>query len=63
MPREILREKLYNLIKNIDDESMLVEISNYLDNIVKHEDKINFEANDLDEFINQNTDALRNRMK
>jgi hypothetical protein len=63
MPREILREKLYNLIKNIEDESILIEISNYLDNIARHEDKINFDANDLDEFIEQNTDALKNRMK
>ncbi len=58
MPREVLRAKLYELIKNIDDESMLIEISNYLDKVVQSENEINFDTESLEDFIEENQKIL-----
>jgi hypothetical protein len=58
MSREILRLKLYDLIKNIEDESILIEISNYLDKVVQTENEIDFDTEDLADFIEGNKDII-----
>ena len=62
MPREVLRAKLYELIKNIDDESMLIEISNYLDKVVQSENEINFDTESLEDFIEENQKILKSKV-
>jgi predicted house-cleaning noncanonical NTP pyrophosphatase (MazG superfamily) len=58
MSREILREKLYAMIQNIEDESTLTQISNFLDVIIKKADSIDFDTEDLDDFMERNKDIL-----
>jgi hypothetical protein len=58
MSREILRQKLYSLIKNIEDESILIEISNYLDKIKLKENQIDFDTEDLADFLEGNKNIL-----
>jgi hypothetical protein len=58
MPREILRAKLYELIQNIEEESTLIELSNILNRLTQNEAAINFEADNLDEFMHDNIDIL-----
>ncbi|MFM2191539.1 MAG: hypothetical protein RLZZ118_496 [Bacteroidota bacterium] len=62
MPREVLRAKLYELIKNIDDESMLIEISNYLDKVIQSENEINFDTESLEDFIEENQKILKSKV-
>jgi len=62
MPREVLRTKLYELIKNIDDESMLIEISNYLDKVIQSENEINFDTESLEDFIEENQKILKSKV-
>ena len=62
MPREVLRAKLYELIKNIDDESMLIEISNYLDKVIQSENEINFGTESLEDFIEENQKILKSKV-
>ena len=62
MPREVLRAKLYELIKNIDDESMLIEISNYLDKVIQSENEINFDTESLEDLIEENQKILKSKV-
>ena len=62
MPREVLRAKLYELIKYIDDESMLLEISNYLDKVIQSENEINFDTESLEDFIEENQKILKSKV-